>query len=428
MLIKFTLFIIFCLMFLSEYRFFGIPLPTIILSFIFCVVLFFNKQTKQLLLIKDNVKTILILILLTTIFSYFIGTENVEKIKQIYYTSSGERPNFLYLKISLNGVFFILLSFFFYSSGLALGKNEKNISIIIKSLVNLFTINALILIITWFIQTNGVLGRYNFDLIAVKSFGVNSLYSILGFLLLLSNKKNRKLVSFDKIKMGILLISILIIQTRLNQFLFIIMIIYYFKLMKIKISSIKKIIYFIFSVCFIFIGLPFLLKSGSLDIYTRIFTLEGIDFITRMAVIQSSLEIFKENFIFGVGYGFFSGYNTTPVYITGVSQVLMSPHNGLLAVLSESGLVGLLLNLILIKTILAKLKKNITTSSNINLHNNNYKVVFYSFLLFTSLSGFISSFILFPPPSEYSYYGISFVIWLFIGLSSSNKKLKNCTY
>ena len=105
MLIKFTLFIIFCLMFLSEYRFFGIPLPTIILSFIFCVVLFFNKQTKQLLLIKDNVKTILILILLTTIFSYFIGTENVEKIKQIYYTSSGERPNFLYLKISLNGVF-----------------------------------------------------------------------------------------------------------------------------------------------------------------------------------------------------------------------------------------------------------------------------------------------------------------------------------
>ena len=429
MLNKFTLFIILFLMFLSEYRFFGIPAPFIILFFCFLyVILFYFNQTTKLLLLIDNVKTILFLILLTTIFSYVINFENAEKIKQVYYDSSGERPNYLYLKMSFNGIFFILLSIFSYSIGMAYNGNKKHISIIIKTLINLTTINALILIITWIFQTNGTLGRYNFDLLIIKSFGVNILWSILGFLLLISTKKNKRIVSFDNIKLIILAISILIIQTRLSQFLFLLMVIYYIHLTNPTISKIKKTIYLIFfsfSLIFIF---SLFSNLESLEIYTGVFNLEGGDVITRIAVISSALNIFIENFIFGVGYGFFSGYNTVPIYVSGIPQVLMSPHNGLMAVLSELGLVGLLLNLILIKMILVKFKKNIARYSEFNLLSNNYIVAVYSFILILFLSGFISSYILFPPPSEYSYYGISFVIWLLIGLSSSDKNSRICTY
>lgn len=417
---KITKILIFCLLFLTDYRIFNIPIPTIVLLFSIIIIIIFHKNTSvKLLFLKDNIKSILSIILFFTIITYIIKSGNIESVKQIYYNSSGEKPDYLYLKMALNGLFFILTALLAFSIGLSYKGDEMAIKKIIKFIVNLITINALINIIFWLIQTGGVIGRYNFSPIIIPSFGINIQWSILGFILQLSNLRNNRKINFQSIKLIILFLSILIIQSRQSQLLFVMSLVFYFYLTSKNVSKLKVVLSSFIVIISIIYFASSIFSLETITLYQSTFDLQGDDILTRYAVFFSSLNIFKENILMGIGYGMFAGYNTTLIYVTGISQTLNSPHNGFMATLSEMGLIGMAINIVLAFKIIKRLKI-INRNNYIYNGENNYVTAIYVFIFVNILSALISNYFLFPPPSEFSYYGIAFVSWLLIGIGLSN--------
>ena len=128
-------FLIVCLIFFSEYKIFNLPIPTVVFLFSIIMIMITNESLKSLL-IKDNIKSILFIILLVTIITYVIKSVNIESIKQVYYNNSGNKPNYLYLKMVLNGCFFILTAIFFYSIGLSYRGDDKAIKKTLRYIIN----------------------------------------------------------------------------------------------------------------------------------------------------------------------------------------------------------------------------------------------------------------------------------------------------
>lgn len=431
MYIKITKALIFCLLFLTDYRFYSIPIPIIVLLLSILSIITFNKNAHiKLLFIKDHIKSILSIVLFFTIMTYIIKSGNIESIKQIYYNNSGEKPDYLYFKIALNGVFLILTALLAFSIGLLYKGDEMAIRKIIIFIVNLITFNAFINVITWLIQTGGVIGRYNFSPPIIPSFGVNIQWSIIGFILQLSNVKNNRKFDYTSMKLIILFLSILIIQSRQNQLLFVIILFYYLYLISKNASKLKVAAFALIVIISTIYFASSIFSVDTIALYQNSFDSQGDDILTRKAVFFSALNMFKDNILTGIGYGMFAGYNTTLVYNTSVEHILYSPHNGFMAILSEMGLIGMAINLVLAFKIIKRLK---IINRNNYLYNkgNNYVVAIYVFIFVNVFSSLVSNYFLFPPPSEFSYYGIAFVSWLLIGivLSSNyvNYKTK-CTY
>lgn len=117
---------------------------------------------------------------------------------------------------------------------------------------------------------------------------------------------------------------------------------------------------------------------------------------TRVSYFHDSLKIIKDNFLLGIGPGQFSKYFCEGNYLG--SNAFEHPHNILLNIFSELGLIGILIITYPLKIIFNKLDQiNIKNSFNINF-------IIYSFQ-FTFLIAILSG----------SYYIDSFYFALFTG-------------
>ena len=426
MLEKLTKLLIFCSIFLTDYRMFGLSITTIV--FLLCTVIIIllhkNKSIKPIFL-KDNIKKYLLIILALSIFTYFFKSGNIEHIKEVYYYASGAKPDFLYLKMVLNGVIFILTALLAFSIGLAYKGDDEGIIRIIKFSINLITLNALINISAWGIQTGGSIGRYNFILPISSSFGINIQWSILGFILQLSTIKEIKKISIDTIKLAILFFSILIIISRQNQLMFIVIFAIYLYLSSKRNKNFKSNAFFVILISSItYIGFKFI-DITVFDTYKTMLNRQGDDFSSRYNILISALNIFKENILFGVGYGMFAGYNKTTILVTSANVYLASIHNGIIAILTEMGIIGLILNFILAIKIIRRMNFVRKLDSSYYLNSNKYIIAIFTFISVNIFSALISNYFLFPPPSEYSYYGIASISWLLIGVLISFSKKHN---
>lgn len=63
----------------------------------------------------------------------------------------------------------------------------------------------------------------------------------------------------------------------------------------------------------------------------------------KAALFDSTLEIFRQHPVIGVGRGQFSIYADVPMVISGQAVYVATPHNGLAELLSETGLIGAIL-------------------------------------------------------------------------------------
>lgn len=428
MLEKLTKLLIFCSIFLTDYRIFSIPITTIVLlvctTIIIHILLLYKNSGIKSILLKDHIKKYLFFILALSIFTYVLKVSNAEHIKQLYYNSSGSKPDFLYFKMIMNGIVFILMALLAFSIGLAYKGDNEGIIRIIKFSINLITLNALINVLAWLIQTGGIIGRYNFTLPISSSFGINIQWSILGFILQLSTIKEIKKLSIETFKLIILFLSILIIISRQNQLMFIIIIAIYIYLTSKKNINFKSISFFTMLIASIsYIGLS-LINITVFDAYKTMLNPRGDDLLVRYNILISAVNIFKENMLIGVGYGMFGGYNTATVAVTSANVYLGSPHNGIIAIVTEMGIIGLILNLILAFKIIRRM--NIIRKHEYNNHQNQnkYLIAIYSFISVNIFAALISNYFLFPPASEFSYYGIASFSWLLIGIVLSNEYQK----
>lgn len=426
MLLKIAKILVFSSIFLTDYRIFGVPFTSIVFLLCIAIVLLFHKSKSiKPIFLKENLKIFFLIILALSILTYIIKFENNEYIKQIYYNNSGFKPDFLYVKMAMNGCVFILSALLAFSIGVAFKGENQAIKKILNYIINLITLNAVINIIAWGIQTGGVISRYNFSLPITSSFGINIQWSILGFILLLSNIKSIWKLNLQTCKLIILLFSILIIVSRQNQLMFILMVVIYLNMTSIKTMYIRS---FAFLIALIFVIVYFgqsIVNVSVINSYQKVLNPQGADLLIRFNTIISALDIFKENLIFGVGYGMYGGYNTSIVTITSALVSVNSPHNGVISILTEMGIIGL----IFIIAMTFKIQKRlnfIKNNMNINeINQNKYIIALYVFITLNIFSALISNYFLFPPPSEYSYYGIASISWLLIGVLFSISKQKS---
>lgn len=417
MLEKLTKLLLVCYLFLSDYRILNIPIPLIVLLFsISSVFLFRKKWSISPIFNKDRLKEGLALILFFTVVTYLIKSVNNEQIVNTYYHITGQRPPALYLKMIMNGIFMLMTAMLALSIGLAYRGNEEGIRRIIRFMVNLISIYALINIIAWAGQTRGVVGRYNFVPGIGLSPGIAIQWCILGFILQLSIINGYRRIGLQILKLIILFISILIIVSRRNQIMFLIVLFLYLLLSYRGITRLKILAFSIILLAsFWYLTQP-LLDVTFFDTYQKLSENQSDDLLIRRDIIGSALDIFSNNILFGVGYGMFAGYNTVTVFNAGAKLYLASPHNGFVSILAEMGLVGFIVNILIIKQIINRLHRSRILISAIDIED--YKVITAIFVFLTTniILVFISNYLLLPPPSEYSYYGIAFVCWLLIGI------------
>jgi hypothetical protein len=421
MFVNISKILIFFSVFLISFKFIEIPIAQILIILIGFSVMFFHKCLVSIgFYSRHIIKKILIVILIFSILTYIINADNIDTIKKTYLFNTGFSPDFLYLKMITNGIYTILFALFAFSLGLSFKGNVINVYKIINFLINLITLNAIVNIGFWIVQTGGVLGRYNFEPGIIESFGTNIQWSILGFLLQLGQVKKIKFASLSFFKLLILFVSILIIISRLNQMFFVITILMYFYLKTKKFANLKIVFFSLFILILVLISLPFF-ELNVFSSYEDLTDLQGDDFQVRFSIIFSALNIFYDHLLIGIGYGMFAGYNSVSTMAERTESYLGSAHNGIASLIVEFGIAGFIIHMVLIKQIV----KGLVASNKYRFNESTslFTIPIAVFLLLNLIMAISSNYFLFPPPSEYSYTGISIVSWFLIGIIFSfNKK------
>lgn len=389
------------------------------------LVLFPDKGALKSFFQLDQLLSYQLIFFLIVLISYLMNITNVDSVSEIYSANSGESPSYLYWKIMLNGLIYVLSTIVAYLLGRTVCSSKARFLEVYKFVITLCLINAAVNVLAWFISTGGSIGRYNFVPPITFSPGISIQYSSIGFLLGLAAlsavdlKNKKKWVVFV---LGTLLFSILIILTRQSQVSFLIMWIWYFY--KTNNMPIKTMLWAVPLLAFCLIGgIGALYLTGGLDSYGGIDSTESVDVAIRVLMLNSAYEIFMNNPIFGIGFGMFVGHNTTPIVITGVPVYLASPHNGVASILCELGLAGIITMFLMIIAVIRKMGQAIKQIKDPLLFK--YCCAIFVVQVVFMLSVFISNFNLYGPPSEVPYLYLSFISWFMIGsvIGIKNAKL-----
>lgn len=137
-----------------------------------------------------------------------------------------------------------------------------------------------------------------------------------------------------------------------------------------KLSFEKAVFLFVF-LFFLFYFSQFYLRFLDLNLLLR-------DFSLRQELISISLDIFKQNPIFGIGLKNFFYYES--IYQKTISPMFFQPvHNVFILVLVETGIIGLILFCFLLLKSFKNLRRNIKFSKNLEVKNF-YKAVMFCFI------------------------------------------------
>lgn len=364
-------------------------------SAIILILVYRNKK----ITIDSNLK-IIIIFFVSIVFSFvwnIINNNNNITILQ-------------YFKVFTNDIVWFLLVFISYYLGKSIAYDRTKENNIINFTLNLFFFNAVVSIIAWIVQTGGTIGRYNFISPITQSVSAGVGLSLIGFFLALSFEEKNKIILY--LYEAVFIFNILIIVTRKVQIAFLLFFVYYYFLKFLNIKSNKIAIILgmvVFLVLTIFLGYEYIDIYS--DYYTNIFSERGQDMLYRDTAQEAAIYMFNNSPIFGVGYGMF-GLNNNFAYL-GIT--LNSAHNGLYAILSECGALGLVCIIALFINIILQSHKVLKNNIETKFSDISY-IVLIRGTMFLSL---VANFKLFPPSTERSYYIEGFVLWIMIGIISS---------
>ncbi len=391
----------------------------------FFLILFFLYISKSGAFFFDNnkgdrFKKIIYIFIALNILSYITGVQNIPNLMDNYAGISGYRPVGLYWKVALNGIFSFAIYLFAYNFGRFIGRSREAFLYLLGVLVLLCTFNAIANIYEWLISTGGNISRYNFIPTLVPSQGISAGYSVIGFILVLSVGIHLKWMN-RILRIGLLLIlgvSVIIIVTRQAQVsLIAILILYYF--FKVKKFSVKVILKFLIIIPLILFGFFKLYSNlGLSGLFYEAIDSQGYDYQVRLYAIHEAYRLFIENIFFGVGFGMYVLYSKASFYLGGEYHTLASTHNGLASVAAEMGVFGVVITILLMVSLIQMIYRTMKNFASSNHLLSDFVTAFLSINVIYMISFFFSNFYLLPPPSEYSYYAMAFIMWTGIGFCS----------
>lgn len=368
----------------------------------------------------------LLYLLLVVIASYLYNLSAPFEEQKAFVAFLGLSPDFLYIRLCIYGVMTILMVFCGYHLAISIIKEPEDVRLVVKVFLVCGFVNALVSIIYWAVATGCTLGRYNFIPPIEDSQGIHLIYMslvcLIAIALLISGELSRHQKFFAGLVAGSTSISMLTVLVRQAWVMFFVSVVLLFLLYTIKFPSRR-----------IFKGVVFLslvLAAGAIavvitnremlaDLFLEAISVSGTDtnqgsWLMRFALIQHGLDIFTKNPILGVGFGHYIAYSTVPVVVTGHAKYVSSPHNGVVTILAETGIVGF----ICLLGISFKLLQQ---------HHSAYRLcrsklfasvvcAVYAFLIIAVVSQVISNSQILPLPTERSMTQSSFILWILFGL------------
>ena len=141
----------------------------------------------------------------------------------------------------------------------------------------------------------------------------------------------------------------------------------------------------------------------------------GESVLIRIEMIEKGLRLILENVVFGVGYGNFTLFVSHTVDLVGGNQVYVaSPHNAIILLTSEVGVIGLLSIAFLCSSMLVSVKACLK-SGNVPV-TRAMAASFFPFLLLLSMDQFISNSLFIPQPAERHIVQFSYLLWMTVAV------------
>jgi O-antigen ligase len=394
--------------------------------FIFIYILFALDRIKNLLAFKvDGITTTneIWLIPLFYLFTFIINSNKRNYVLNKYNIFISICVISYIIIIIIGGFYTVSVSQYLYAVSLFIIPilifftitkfNKSEVNLLIKFFVVVCMVYAIfsIILITNYAYFMNLLGnpidyRYYFQYrpsmmlgsSITVSYYFNLTLPICFYLFYCSNKKKWKIISALTIVVNI--IASFLLLSRIAVICTILIILFYLLFIKIKSKYFNKIMIIIL----IIFGLIFAFKKYDLSRIFTVFSPSEASISLRLKSANLALNIFKQYPIFGSGMGRFfeRAYIYRYITVDGVTG-LIDPHNMYLLILSEMGIIGILITIALIFILL----KSFSQIKNNVLRKTAY-ITFFA-LLFDAIGG------------SHLFNSISFasVFWIYMGLFSA---------
>lgn len=321
------------------------------------------------------------------------------------------------LKLGTLGLATVILfgGTFLIVSALEITEREK--SRFLFTIVCAGGLSAAITIAAWATTTGAVYQRYNFTPPLTDSQGLHLYYMIVTVLFGIVLMKNQSMLSKTKraVVLGACALAIFSTSTvmvREGWIIFSIVLLFSWYLLSDKSHKTKITVVSTIGSVFIITIVSFMYQSNLLDDIHLDSSGEGGDSaVVRLIMIQNALSVIYDNPVWGVGYGNYSLYALQTVQLSGGEEVeVTSPHNALILIMAETGIIGLIAFSLLCTAIVINAKQRL---------NDKYGPVtramagtLFPLLLILCLDQFISNSLLLPPPAERRIVQFSYLLWL----------------
>jgi hypothetical protein len=356
------------------------------------------------------------------IMGYVLNASNVNMASENWKSHTGLDSNLVYFKIVINGLVHMVTLILFYQKISSRNFDVNRILFLLKLIVSFAIVISIFDVVSWLVN-GSQLGRYNYDQVITNSPGISFFFSLIGFICLKllndfyfngSMKQHKLLVGCSFV---VLVFSMIINQVRLLQVTFVFILLIYYIIHGSYRNKLIILSLFVLSVFFLgrFEGSEYLNFNSYSEIQMNS---DNVDFLIRLSAIEDAFSWFKENWIFGIGYGMYPVISKNEFDLFGIATKLSSIHNGFVSYSCELGVLGSCLYFVLYHTIINDLWRAYRSLTIVK----KGKYLTLTLLLFVLLffEGFVSNDLLLPPPSEYSYFPISILL---ITLYVAGKKL-----
>lgn len=288
--------------------------------------------------------------------------------------------------------------------------------------------NAFYTNLHWLATTGGVISRYNYTPPISGSNGIQLYYMIFTMLfsfvfIQLKCETSPKRLLIVRTMATIAFFNMLTIIVREVWLIFLITLIMFWYINSSKSSAYKNRVALLL---FLVIILGFVMALSKLDLLSDIINADGnrdaSSTMIRVALIAESIDLFLKNPLFGIGYGSFPLHSNLVVTLSGGTQVeVNSPHNGLILIVTELGLFGLLIVATSCIKVLQQLR--IAYNNKTQRVSSVFASMSYSITFLLFLDQFISNSFVLPPPTERGAVQLSFLFWIFFSFAISYKGL-----
>jgi hypothetical protein len=290
-------------------------------------------------------------------------------------------------------------------------------------------IMSLQVVYEWFIVTGGEFGRYNYTPPTGMGQGDTAKLMLIGMLISLSLLKLEKILVnrfFIIVAIIIMGISIATIQSRSSYltalFQIVLVSFLYINIFYKQHRNLSKVVlFFIFSII-LFLNLDAIFNSNlGLSLTNMLIESNSEEALNKLVVIKEGIDFFIQNIFFGIGWGMFGIRTEAEMIISGQHILVASPHNGVVQILSETGIFGFIIYCILVILII----KNLHNLLNFRFNNEVYFFISIVLLMLYTVifTQFFTSSHLFPPPVERNSIRIAFYYWFLIGYTLSFFKI-----